>query len=61
MAKTSKERVAEMQTRRAEYKMMRQTLLEIVMAADTTNTDRIAAINAIYKIDAEGVPLPDRW
>jgi hypothetical protein len=40
---------------------MRQALLEIVEAADTTNADRIAAINTIYKMDAEGVPLPQGW
>lgn len=37
MAKTSKERIAEKRTREDEYKRMRQALLEIVEAADTTN------------------------
>lgn len=61
MAKTSKERIAEKRAREDEYKRMRQALLEIVEAADTTNADRIAAINTIYKMDAEGVPLPQGW
>lgn len=61
MAKTSKERIAEKRAKEDEYKRMRQALLEIVEAADTTNADRIAAINTIYKMDAEGVPLPQGW
>ena len=60
MAKTSKERIAEKRAREDEYKRMRQALIEIVEATDTTNADRIAAINTIYKMDAEGVPLPQR-
>lgn len=59
--KTSKEIIAEKRQREDEYKRMRQALLEIVEAADTTNTDKIAAINTIYKIDVEGVPLPQGW
>ena len=61
MAKTSKERIAEKRTREYEYEWMRQALLEIVEATDTTNADKIAAINTIYKIDVEGVPLPQGW
>lgn len=61
MAKTSKEIVAEKRQREDEYKRMRQALLDIVEASDTNNTDRIAAINTIYKIDTEGIPLPKGW
>lgn len=61
MAKTSKEQIEEIRKRKNEYSMMRAALLEIVEASDTENADKIAAINTIYKIDAEGVPLPQGW
>lgn len=61
MAKTSIERIAEKRARADEYKRMRQALLDIVEDAETTNADKIAAINTIYKIDAEGVPMPQGW
>lgn len=61
MAKTSKEMIAEKRAREDEYKKMRQALLDIVAAAETTNADRIAAINTICKMDAEGVPMPKGW
>ena len=61
MAKTGKEIIAEKRARENEYILMRQALFDIVEAADTTNADRIAAINTIYKIDSEGVPLPHAW
>jgi len=61
MAKTSKEIIAAKRKRVDEYKQMRQALIEIVEASDTSDADRIAAINTIYKIDAEGVPMPQGW
>ncbi len=61
MAKTSKEIIAAKRKRIDEYKQMRQALIEIVEASDTSDADRIAAINTIYKIDAEGVPMPQGW
>lgn len=61
MAKSSKEIIAAKRKRVDEYKQMRQALIEIVEASDTSDADRIAAINTIYKIDAEGVPMPQGW
>ena len=58
MAKTAKEQIEEIRLRKAEYSRMRAKLMEIVEAADTEKADIIAAINTIYKIDMEGVPLP---
>lgn len=58
MAKTAKEQIEEIRLRKAEYSRMRAKLMEIMEAADTEKADIIAAINTIYKIDMEGVPLP---
>lgn len=58
MAKTGKEQVEKIRQRKNEYSRMRAALMDIVEASDTTNTDRINAINTIMRMDAEGVPLP---
>lgn len=61
MAKTAKERVKDAKNREDEYRTMRKLLMDIVEAKDTTNKDRINAINTIYMIDTEGVPIPKGW
>ena len=58
MAKTGKEQAQDIAKRKSEYSMMRAKLMAIVEGKDTTNTNRIAAINTIMRMDAEGVPLP---
>lgn len=58
MAKTAQDIIEQRRKRIAEYDMMRGKLLSIIEAADTMDADRIAAINTIYQIDVEGVPLP---
>lgn len=58
MAKTSKDYIAERQQRESEYSIMRQFLLNVVTASHASYSDRIAAINTIYKIDTEGIPYP---
>lgn len=60
MAKTGKEQVEEIRQRKNEYTRMRAALIEIVEAADTTNADRIAAINTVIRID-EGIPQVQLW
>ena len=61
MAKSSKEIIAEKRQRKEEYKKMRQTLIDIIESEKTTNAEKIAAIDVIYKIDAEGIPMPKDW
>lgn len=61
MAKTSKQMIEEKRQREKEYIQMRNILIKIVEAADTSNADRIAAINTIHKLDLEGVPMPQGW
>ncbi len=61
MAKTAKMQAEEILNRKKEYSRMRAELIRIVEASDTTNTDRINAINTIMRIDVEGVPLPQGW
>lgn len=61
MAKSSKEVISERRERIEEYKQMRQALKDIIEKSDTSNADRIAAISMIYKLDAEGVPMPKEW
>ena len=56
MAKSSREIISAARKRREEYKLMRDALMNIALATDATNADRIAAINTIRLIDAEGVP-----
>lgn len=58
MAKTGKEQVEEIRQRKNEYARMRAVLVEIVEASDTTNTDKINAINTIMRMDVEGISLP---
>jgi hypothetical protein len=61
MAKSSKEIIAEKRQRKEEYKKMRQTLIDIIESEKTTNAEKIAAIDVIFKIDAEGIPMPKDW
>lgn len=61
MAKTGKEKAKEGEVRKEQYRLMRQSLIDIVEAEDSTNTEKINAINTIYMIDTEGVPLPWIW
>lgn len=56
--KTSKERIEEQRQRKVEYAKMRSVLLDIVDDDEASNTDKIAAVNMIYRID-NGVPLPE--
>lgn len=58
MAISSKQYIEASNKRKDEYRMMREYLLEIALASDTSAGDRIAAINTIYKIDADGIPAP---
>lgn len=58
MAISSKQYIEASNKRKEEYKKMREYLLNIALSSDTSAGDRIAAINTIYKIDADGIPLP---
>ena len=61
MAQISKERISRANERRAEYQHMREALLQIAYASDTSNADKVAAFSLVFKIDSEGVPLPNYW
>lgn len=61
LAITSKERIEASRKRKEEYRQMRDALLKIALASDTTNTDRIAAISTIYRIDTDGIPYPNNY
>ena len=58
MAKTSKEQIEEKRIREKEYFQMRAILLDIINSENTNNSDKISAINTIFKMDKEGIPLP---
>lgn len=58
MAITSKQYIVAAKKRKDEYMLMRDALMKIAFASETSDTDRIAAINTIFQIDTEGVPLP---
>jgi hypothetical protein len=59
MATTSKERVEAVRKRKDEYRHMRDALIRIALAYETSDADRIAAINTIYKIDSSDIPYPN--
>ena len=61
MAKTSKEYIEERRQRIEEYRKMRVTLLAVLDDPEASNGDRIGAINAIYRLDREGIPMPKNW
>lgn len=58
MAITSKQKIEARRKQENEYRIMREKLLEIATASDTSNTDRIAAINTIYTLDSNILPAP---
>ena len=58
MAISAKQRIEARNKQENEYKIMRERLLEIATASETIDADRIAAINTIYMLDKDGVPLP---
>ena len=48
---TSKQRIEKMRKKRAEYKLMRESLMKIVESEKTTDSDRINAIKTIMEMD----------
>lgn len=58
MAITSKQKIEARRKQENEYRIMREKLLEIATASDTSNADRIAAINTIYMLDSNTLPAP---
>lgn len=61
MAKTNAERIEERRQRIAEYNNIRKVLLEVIADDDAGYRDKISAINALYKLDKEGTPMPSGW
>lgn len=61
MAKTGKEHAEEIRQRRAEYNRMRNIMLAIIDDDKAEHRDKIGAMNAIYRLDKEGVPMPKAW
>lgn len=61
MATTGKQLAERRKQRESEYAAMRDALLKIATAEETKDSDRIAAINTIYKFDTEGMPEPTQW
>ena len=61
MAKTSEEQVQEVRERKAEYEKIRSELIRIVNDPKAKYTDKVGAINAIYRLDVEGIPMPKGW
>ncbi len=61
MAKTSKKWISERKVRIEEYERVRGILWMIITASETNTTDRVEAVKILYRIDSEGVPLPESW
>ena len=58
MATTSKERVEAARKQKEEYRLMREALIKIALASDSSDSDRLAAVNTIYLIDTSDIPYP---
>ena len=61
MAKTSKEWISERKVRIEEYERVRGILWMIITASETNTTDRVEAVKILYRIDSEGVLIPESW
>ena len=61
MAKTSKKWISERKVRIEEYERVRGILWMIITASETNTTDRVEAVKILYRIDSEGVPMPESW
>lgn len=59
--KSSAECIEERRQRIAEYEKMRACLLAVVDDDKAPYADKVGAINAIYRIDKDGVPMPKNW
>ena len=61
MAKTGAQYIAESKERKAEYAKIREYLLSVINNEKASTGNKLFAINELYRLDKDGIPMPKTY